>query len=499
MTEARMEAMHTAVPAQRVVSSRVWIAAVWLGAVAYAVLVTVESIADHDAFRTGVDTAVSDQLLWLMAHGHEPFSTVLTRPLLGIHFHPGLVLFTPLYWLDLGIPGLFAAQSIALALTAPALFALARQRGASPVVASIPAFLWLACPWVASVNLFEFRPDPFTPVLLVLSVLFAFQGRDVLLAMTMLLALSLKEDVALTYLVLGLLLAYLGRRRAGAWVSLAAAVWFVGASLAIKYFGTSYEAFGQRWAGDRGETVPDALLWSLAHPLETLSDIGSQSLLGLVALLLSTAGLALLAPSWILLTAPTVLYNALSAYTSQHDLVHHHHLMTVTGLFVAAAIGVPRLTTIGRRGRLALSAGVGAAVLVAVLGGIRVHGIQGDSVVLEPAPTRAVLERIPPGVPVAATRTLLPHLSRRVEVYTLPEPFIPIDWGSSLTPDELAERAKRVRFVAYAEGDQVGTFYSGSLGVARSVPDVRPTLRREGFVLVARAGKVQIFERRRDG
>ena len=39
-------------------------------------------------------------------------------------------------------------------------------------------------------------------------------------------------------------------------------------------------------------------------------------------------------------------------------------------------------------------------------------------------PARA-LEPSPDGVPVAATRTLLPHLSRRVEIYTLPEPFVP--------------------------------------------------------------------------
>jgi uncharacterized membrane protein len=480
----------------RGVSSSVWVAAVWVGSAVYAVALTAKSVSDHSRFRTGVDTAVYDQLLWLLAHGHEPFSTVLTRPFLSAHFEPAVALLTPVYRLDLGVPGIFAAQSIALALTAPALFALARDRGARPALAAIPALLWLACPWVASANLFEFRPDPFVPVLLVLSVLFGLRGRTVLFAATMLLALSLKEDVSLTYLVLGLLLAYHGSRRLGVVVAAVSAAWFVGATLVMRAFGASFDAYGQRWAGDRGETVPDALGWALVHPLETISDIGSQSALGLAAILLSAAGLALLAPSWLWLATPAVLYNVLSAYDPQHDLVHHYHLSTVTAVFVAAAIGVPKVAALGRYARDAVAVGVGVAAVLALIGGIRVHTIAGDSVALEPEPTRRLLERIPDGVPVAATRTLLPHLSDRVDVWTLPEPFIRIDWGGSLSEEELAERAPDVRYVAYAEGDQVGTFYTGDLGRERAVPDVRPTLRREGFVVVARAGTVELYERR---
>jgi hypothetical protein len=79
-------------------------------------------------------------------------------------------------------------------------------------------------------------------------------------------------------------------------------------------------------------------------------------------------------------------------------------------------------------------------------------------------------------------------------VHTLPEPFIPLEWGSPLTAEELAERAERIRFVAYVEGDQIGTILTGE--DVELTPDVRPTLLREGFVVIARSGKVEIFERR---
>ena len=120
----------------------------WLGTALYALLLSAESIADHGNSHTGFDTAIYDQALWLLANGHEPFSTVVSRPLFADHFQPGLVLLTPLYWLGLGVPGILAVQSIGLALTAPALFVLARAYGASPPFAAIPALLWLACPWV---------------------------------------------------------------------------------------------------------------------------------------------------------------------------------------------------------------------------------------------------------------------------------------------------------------------------------------------------------------
>ena len=82
-----------------------WAVAVWVGATVYAVLLSIEAVREHHRFETFLDLAVYDQLLWLLANGHEPFSTVISRPLLGGHFQPGVVLLTPLYWLDLGVPG----------------------------------------------------------------------------------------------------------------------------------------------------------------------------------------------------------------------------------------------------------------------------------------------------------------------------------------------------------------------------------------------------------
>ncbi len=98
--------------------------------------------------------------------------------------------------------GLLTAQSIALALTAPALYALARASGASSVLAALPALLWLVCPFVAS----------------------------------------------------------------------------VAAISTMNALGSSNEAFARRFAGERGNSVGEAFLWMLEHPLQLLGDVAVDSL-----------------------------------------------------------------------------------------------------------------------------------------------------------------------------------------------------------------------------
>lgn len=470
-----------------------WSYAVWLVAGLYATVLTVESVGDHDAFGSSFDLAHYDQLLWLLSRYEDPFSTIVTRPMLADHFQPAVVLLTPLYWLGLGLPGMLAAQSIALALTAPALFALARVAGASPALASIPAFAWLACPWVAAANLFEFHPAAFAPALLVLSIYAALRERYVLLLVTTLIALGLKEDVAITYAVLGILLAAHGMRRIGWALALGAALWFVMAYSILQSYGPAYDNYGRRFAGDRGDSVGDVVRWVPTHPLETLVDISGQSAPSLVLLLLSTLCLGLLAPSWILLSVPTVVHNALSAFMPQHVLVYHYHLGTMTGLFVAAAIGVHRLASIGRRGRLGMAMALSAAVAVAI-GGLSVHESERELRADQARAAQHALDRIPPAAPVAATVSLLAHLSERVEVYSLPEPFAPVDWGSTLSAREFSERAARLRFVAYRDGDILP---SGGFAPAQDVAGVEPLLERLGFVETARAGPVHVLERSR--
>ena len=462
-------------------------AAVWLAALVYTIVLSLESVAAHRSFVTGVDTALYDQLLWLLANGHEPFSTIFAKPMLADHFQPGLALLTPLAWLG-GVPVLLVVQSAALAAAGPALYALARAGGARPWLATVPALLWIACPFVARLNLWEFRPTAFASVLVVLSVLGVVQRRPWLLGLSALGALSLKEDVALVYVVLGAILAIRGERRLGALVATAAAGWYVVAVLALRSSGESLDAFGRRFAGDRGDSVWEALAWIALHPLETASHVVTESLVYLLALLVATGGLALLAPLWILLALPSALHNALSSYEPQYLLSFHYHQLTLTGLFVAAALGVARLQSAGRALRIGAAAGVSAAALLAVAAGNWAHAHWTEGIRLPREPTSSVLRLVPPDAPVAATPHLLPQVSRRVDVYMLPAPFLPLDIGSPLSDAELAERAERIEYVLFREND-LPVEYTGTQ------ERVLELLAEDGFEPIGRAGPVTVFAR----
>ena len=463
-----------------------WAVAVWAAAVLYAVLLSAESIYRHHGYETSFDLAVYDQLLWLLAHGHDPFSSLVSRPMLGDHFTPGLVLLTPLYWLGLGVPGLLTVQSIGLALNAPALYALARDAGASPRLATVPAFLWLIAPWTAAVNLFEFHPTAFAPALLTVSVLAARRGQWLLLAATALLAMSLREDVATSYLVLGLLLAWHGRRRLGAVVTVAAAAWIVVSAQIIESQGDSLEFFGKRFAGDRGDSVGGALVWMAKHPWDTVVDAVTNSGSDVLLLVAATGGLALLAPSWMLLALPTILHNAFTANVFQHDLLRHYHLLAAAGLFIAAALGVARLPELGRARILAVVGAVEVAA-IAVAGGLVQHDVWLQGQFLQRSNIRGAVALIPPDASAAATLHVLPHISQRTELYALPEPFVPWDWGSPLSKAELRRRANALQFVAFYEGD-------GPLPYVKRVLRILP---KEGFVEIYHEGSMRLFERRK--
>jgi uncharacterized membrane protein len=450
---------------------------VWVASAVYAFALSAESIYRHSRYATGFDAAIYDQRLWLLAHWHEPYSSVSDSPLLGNHIEPGIVLLTPLYWLGLGVPGLLSAQSVGLALGGPALYALARDRGASPALALAPALLWLVSPWTASVNLSDFHPEVFVPALLAVSVLSALKDRWIALAVTAVVAMSLKEDVSAVYLMLGILLVLQGRRRAGAVLASSSALWLVAARLALASQGDAVHVFGRRFAGNRGNSVSDALTWMGRHPLHAVWDMLAQSGPADFLLLLATAGLALLAPFWLLLAVPTLAHNALSDYSLQHSLAFHYHVLSAAALFVAAAVGVRRLRSFAATPRLAVAGVATAALMTTLVADLHVHDTWARRGLVSSPSIREGLALVPADVPVSATFNLQPHLSHRVELFSLPAPF---------GPGPLDPSARHVRFVALLNGPGHD---------AEGMADVLTRLRRIGFRVIYRGGPMSVLER----
>ncbi len=82
----------------------------------------------------------------------------------------------------------------------------------------------------------------------------------------------MKEDIGLTYAVLGGVLAWEGRRRLGGVLAVAAGAYsLLAVYVVLPAFGTaSEEEFGPRFAGGRGDSFVDVVRYSVVHPFTTI-------------------------------------------------------------------------------------------------------------------------------------------------------------------------------------------------------------------------------------
>jgi uncharacterized membrane protein len=306
--------------------------AVWLAAAAWAIPAALVAISQHRGFRPGYDLAAFDQVLWLVSQWQEPLITEYGRHYFGDHFGPTILLFTPIYLAGGGVEALLTAQTVCLAITAPLLYHLARAYGASPRLATLPALLWLASPLTMTVQLFEFHHAAVAAPLLVGSLLALKRDRLLLFSLLAVMAAGTKEDIPLVLAALGVVLALEGRRRLGAIVATAALAYFaVVVGVVIPHFSDSLAWFARRFAGDRGDSMPDVAVWILSHPIGAVQDVATRNnMVMCLALLVTTGGLCLLAPRWMLLGAPVLAHNLLSAYPPQQSLTTQYHLPIAT-------------------------------------------------------------------------------------------------------------------------------------------------------------------------
>lgn len=472
--------------------------AVVLVAVLYVALLSWASIDRHATFgSSGYDLGIFDQAAWLLGHGHAPFSTVRGRELMADHFQPAIFLLAIFGAVGASPVGLLILQSTVLAAVSPFLYRLARLWGASTPLALAVALMWLASPLTQWANLFDFHPETAVPLLLVAGILLFERGRWWAFAVTAVLASATKEDVCLVYVAWGvMLLCSRGRRRVGALLTGAGLAWFLIATrVAIPAFGGNLDFYNARFAADRGQSLGDVFAYLVDHPLNSLDSLATTANIKIiVALIVSTGGLALLAPTRLALAVPGLAANLLSAYPFQHVLDLHYQLVPAAAFAAAGAAGAGvatrRLTRrSSRRFAAALLAGSLAAAIVSPSVRDLLH--RSDPGVL--AAKRHALSLVPAGVPVAAASDLVPHLTHRRAIYQLPEPFLARPNNGEYWSDaDLARRSRDVKWVLIDLDVSDSRLRSETMRLPA-------LLRRKGYAQVYRHGDIRVFEKGRAG
>jgi hypothetical protein len=224
------------------------------------------------------------------------------------------------------------------------------------------------------------------------------------------------------------------------------------------------------------------------NPLTTVDQALGPAELGILAMLvLTTGGLCLLAPRWLLVAVPAAALNLLSAYDLQHTIQYHYWIVAAGAVAVAGAIGTGRVGAAGTRRWLAWGAAAGCLLVLlsaqwvgAITRQIRFEWPhRGDR--------QAILDAIPDGARVAAPMHALSHLSERTHLYVLPEPLIPVrtgtEWGD-------AERERATRELEYIVFDPAMRFWG-----APTVPQVEQEIERRGFREIMRRGETRLYRR----
>lgn len=391
----------------------------------------------HDRFGTfGFDLGIYDQGVWLVSQGLDPFVTIRGIDLFGHHMNVALLAVAPLYRLGGGTDLLLALQLASQAAGAVAVFLLARDRTASRWVGVAMAAVLLLNPTYQWLVWEYFHPDALALGPLLFAYWAARERRWGWFAVSAVLAVACKEDVALAVAVIGVLIAIRGDRRIGAIVAASAAAWFALATrLLIPWFngiGPFYDSF----FGELGDSPGEIAKHVVTHPVRTFELVTEPDRMGYYGRLFAPFAFVPVAALHVLAVGlPMLAVNVLTEYPHTRNYRYHYSALVV------AAATVATVEVIGwcRRRAVVMWAltGIvlGSALWTSVLWGPSPIGRDYETGIwpLQPDPRVAVFERavdmVPDDASTSAIYNVAPHLTHRRAIYEFPVPWRNINWG----------------------------------------------------------------------
>lgn len=359
-------------------SARNWLplTVVWLLILAYGLFFSALSIQRHRAFLTHAsDLGQIDQAIWNTLQGRileHTKATGIQNIRLSDHVEPIFIPLSLVYLVYDNVEALLIVQSFAIAIGALAVFWIARKRfgqlGATHLgdashlttdwAAVAFSAIYLLFPALEAANLAEFHAVTLAPAPLLFAYHYGAErawGRFILFSI---LALAVKEEIALLVFVMGLWFAMTtedGGRRTEAFrstvtrlrssvhllrvllspplfVALLAAVWgFLAVFVIIPHFNTlGRSPYTCRYivSEDCRQAVPGLLL---------------DARLGYLGELLASSGwIALLDPVSLLLGLPLIALNVLSNFPAQYSGTFHYSAPVAPYLVLAAIGGTAR-------------------------------------------------------------------------------------------------------------------------------------------------------------
>lgn len=393
------------------------------------------SLARYSNFKgSEFDTAIFNQVIWLLSRGKGAYSTIRGMNLFGDHFAPMLFLLAPLRG---NVAALLTLQTIVLGAGAVPVYFIAKDELDSRWLPVGLAAAYLLYPALQYVNLFDFHPESIGLVALLFAFLAVIRKRFVWFYVMCGLAAICKEDMVLAVLVLGIIVYFLYDKRAGKWVFWSSAAYFAAivAIIIPRLAPAGYQYSGRLTRF--GKTTKEAVKNFFLHPRNTYHIVVNRvNMTYVFELTLPVAFLCFFAPLLLLPALPAFFINVISDFEGQHTITYQYTAALIPFVFIALIFGLRKFRrwVEGARRERYIMAGVLAIVLACTVASSFLFGPRPFAMSAGYTPrayaadnhSRALdegLSRVPAGASVSASTFMLAKLSGRVKVYQFPEPF----------------------------------------------------------------------------
>jgi len=433
-----------------------WISIFLLSIAVMAMLVMKYNSFGYDA----IDLGIYNQVMYNSSHGNLFGLSIHPHSYLGDHFELFLLALLPFYFLLQSPLTLLALQVVVVLLSAIPLYYIAR-RLLTPFWSLVIAYAFLFNPFILNAIFFEFHLLPFAMFFLLTAFYFYQNKKFIPFVISVLAALTVREDVALVTVLFGLLAII--DKRALRWILfpvIASGVWFVGTLQLTGYFSgyQSYKflSFYSWLGGASGEIITNVVTkpWLVLQKFFTFNNLFLA-----IGLVLPLFGLPLLRLKYLTPTILIVIQLFLTGVSSTVVLQTHYASLLLPFIFIATVYAVSKIITKETSERRIIrfiqnqkplfGLILGAAIIYAfvtfspLIGSISHLWTKSDNQAFVEA-QRSSLELIGQDDAVISSFSTLPQLSSREHIYSFHYAFI----GKKQFSDELYEISTPIDWLA---------------------------------------------------
>lgn len=314
----------------------------------YIIYFVVFTFLRHDFYLTSrYDLGNMDQTVWNTAHGHF---FQLTSPETGnqvsrfsIHGDVFLIFLAPLYWLIPSPYILLFLQTIVIALGALPIFWLAKDILKNNKLALVMAFLYLMYPGTQWANIFDFHAIALATSFLVFAFYYAYKKRYIPFIIFSLLALSTKETIAFSIIMLSVYVIFKHKNwKVGGSLAVISLIWF-GILLGKIIPGAREDMtshFGLVYYQHFGNTPGQIIDNIITKPSDTLDYISQNNRWRYLALILAPTGFLAIFSPFIILALPPIALNILSDQSQMRTIFYQYTSDIAPFLIISSIFGL---------------------------------------------------------------------------------------------------------------------------------------------------------------